>query len=490
MPWRGPFISILVLALLAGCSGFNPAVTTPTVPATPTLPPDTATPTPRPTRTSTSTPTVTPTFTPTATPTPLLLAGAGTPLPADLDPLTPLNAPAVSGLASWTLPAVTDLTWTPAGESLVVAGPETVAFFDPLSREVRTTLSAGEGLSNLAFSPDGAWLASAHRLYSASWGSEYGTIQLWRGPAWEPRGTLYIDSRGVTRIAFNPNGQNFAAAFSSLEIEQDSSVEIFNTTTWEITRTLQLGTSLNIEFSPDGTLLASVPERYATKMWQMNGGRLAYSLRTAFTDAVNSLAFSSDGSLLATGHYDGTIRVWNARSGALIQTMQSEGVVESLAFSPLNNLLAAGGSFRNSEVRLWDLEVSTPVRILPGHTHGVDRLSFSPDGRLLASASYDGEVRLWGVRPGAVLTLPSATPTLLPVQTTAVGTLPAIPTGFTPSIGTPTFTLPAVGTPAVTPTLTPLGAGPPVASPTSTPATPIVGELTVTPVPTQPYPTP
>jgi WD40 repeat protein len=237
------------------------------------------------------------------------------------------------------------------------------------------------------------------------WGSEYGTIQLWRGPKWEPRGTLYIDSRGVSRIAFNPNGQNFAAAFSSLELEHDSSVEIFNTTTWEITRTLQLGTSMNIEFSPDGTLLASVPDRYATKMWQMNGGRLAYNLRTAFTDAVNSLAFSSDGTILATGHYDGSLRLWNSRSGELIQTMQSEGVVESLAFSPLNNLLATGGSFRNSEVRLWDLETGKPVRILPGHTHGVDRLAFSPDGRLLASASYDGSVRLWGVRPGAVLSL-------------------------------------------------------------------------------------
>jgi WD40 repeat protein len=39
------------------------------------------------------------------------------------------------------------------------------------------------------------------------------------------------------------------------------------------------------------------------------------------------------------------------------------------------------------------------LRTLEGHAHGVDNLTFSPDGQVLVSASFDGAVRLWGVRP-------------------------------------------------------------------------------------------
>jgi WD40 repeat protein len=309
------------------------------------------------------------------------------------------NAAQVSGLAAWKEATVTDLVWAPGGSSLAVAGLETISFYDPRTRANIASLDAGEGLSSISFSPNGFWLASGNRLDSDQAGSEYGTIQLWRGPTWESLGTLYIDRRGVSRIAFSPQGSVFAAAFSGPEIKRDSSVDIWNTTTWEITRTLKLGTSLNIAFSPDGSLLASVPDRYATKLWQMTDGRLTHTLYTAFSDAVNSLAFSPDGTQLATGHYDGSIRLWDARTGELALTLQSEGVVESLAFNPVNNLLASGGSFDDVNLRLWSITTGEMLRVLEGHEFAVEHLAFSPDGRLLASGSYDGSVRLWGLRP-------------------------------------------------------------------------------------------
>jgi WD40 repeat protein len=401
MTWRSLFLCITVFLGIAGCAVPTPIPTaaltlTPTVTYTP-LP--SATFTPRPTRTATPTPTDTPTPTPTSTPTPLLLVEAETPLPEQLQVISADNAAQVSGLAQWRQESVADLAWAPGGSSLAVAGLETISFYDPRTREQLTSLDAGEGLESIAFSPNGFWLASGNRGESAQAGSEYGTIQLWRGPAWESLGTLYIDRRGVSRIAFSPQGSIFAAAFSGPEIKQDSSVDIWNTTTWEITRTLKLGTSLNIAFSPDGSLLASVPDRYATKLWQMTDGRLTHTLYTAFTDAVNSLAFSRDGTQLATGHYDGTIRLWDTRTGELTQTLQSEGVVESLAFNPVNNLLASGGSFDDDNLRLWSVATGEMLRVLEGHEHAVEHLAFSPDGCLLASGSYDGSVRLWGLRP-------------------------------------------------------------------------------------------
>ena len=69
--------------------------------------------------------------------------------------------------------------------------------------------------------------------------------------------------------------------------------------------------------------------------------------------------------------------------------------VTSVVFSPDGRLLASGSW--DKTIKLWRVADGSLVRTLTGHTVPVNSVSFSPDGRLLASGSWDKTIKLWRV---------------------------------------------------------------------------------------------
>jgi WD40 repeat protein len=281
----------------------------------------------------------------------------------------------------------TAITYSPDGRRAAVTGWNGVVdIWNVQSGHVAKQLLSLEekNLNDVAFSPDGRWLAVAGEM----------TVQVWDTATGAPLFHLTGHQGRVLSAAFSPDGRLLATGGS------DRTVRLWDLAERRQHAALRGHTSwVNaVRFSADGRRLVSAGADSTARLWDVRNGTQTGVLNHAA--AVDDVAFTPDGRGVVTAGWEAAISLWDASSLRLLRRMEGHtSLVVSIAIDRVRRTLASAGI--DGTIRLWDLESGqerSKIRAVSGfHVRSV---SFAPDGRQLATVSDNGTVRFWDVEAG------------------------------------------------------------------------------------------
>uniref|UniRef100_A0A3Q1M626 Notchless protein homolog 1 n=2 Tax=Bos TaxID=9903 RepID=A0A3Q1M626_BOVIN len=276
----------------------------------------------------------------------------------------------------------------------IIYQPQAIFRVRAVTRCTSSLEGHSEAVISVAFSPTGKYLAS---------GSGDTTILLWDPSTGKQVGrALTGHSKWITALSWEPLHANPECRYVASS-SKDGSVRVWDTTAGRCERTLtgHAQSVTCLRWGGDGLLYSASQDR-TIKVWRAHDGVLCRTLQ-GHGHWVNTMALSTDYAL-RTGAFE--------PAEASVNAQDLRGSLQELKERALSryNLVRGQGPERlvsgsdDFTLFLWSpAEDKKPLARMTGHQALINQVVFSPDSRVIASASFDKSIKLWDGRTGKYL---------------------------------------------------------------------------------------
>ena len=333
---------------------------------------------------------------------------AGVALTADLFDVMPEKTQPLPPAEYRVAIPVTAIAFSPDGNQLASSGYHEVLVWNTAdSTLIRRISNVAERIYDLEFSADGSTLAVA-----AGTPGQLGEMKLFSAADGQLIRTLVRARDAVFALSFSPDGQMLACAGADRSIvvvkvaDGAEVVRIEDHADWV----------MDVNWSANGQRLVSSSRDKTCKVFEAATGNPVITF-SGHGEPVYSAAFLADNTTIVSGGSDRRLRVWNSADAKEVRAIGGfGGDIFRIQILPGDLILSASGDRAVHEHKAAD---GAELRKMEGHSDWVYTLSANPGRKLIASGSYDGEIRIWNSEDGSITTSFIAIPKQISAQTVA-----------------------------------------------------------------------
>jgi WD40 repeat protein/serine/threonine protein kinase len=292
---------------------------------------------------------------------------------------------------------VSSVEFSPDSRQLLTAGLDKVLkLWDVPSGRIRATWTGhSEAVWDVAFSPDGRWVASAAGDWQKP--NQLGEVHIWDAATGRLAHPLRAHKSVARSVAFSPDSKRLVSGGGEYRTPGQEVIvwDVESGTKSRSISDIAAGVG-SVAFSPDGQRIAA-GVALAVQVWDPGTNTPIFKLE-GHTARVTDVVFSPDRLDLATSANDGTVRIWDTKSGRRRRSYVADKVfTKDITFSPDAARIVSIGT--DGDVKVADRATGQVLIVLRAHLDVGSSVAFSPDGRWIASSDDSGVVNLWDGSP-------------------------------------------------------------------------------------------